>query len=124
MDLKDFIQKAINDITGAVDEANKNASRKITFKKHEGKRTVEFDIAVTAENIGKDSVGAGIKVLSLIDLGGKTTSEIKNSIVSRITVGVDLDEDTHSEKAIQHQAQRELNKKREAVTVNYADSMR
>jgi hypothetical protein len=115
MELQEFIQKAIADIAAAVDAVNTSSTRRVTFKKHEGKRTVEFDIAVTAESASTGKAGAGIKVLSLIDVGGSNTKEVKNSVVSRIVVGIDLDENTYAED----QAQAIKAQERRATHTNY-----
>lgn len=99
MDLKDFIKNVLIDINGAVDEARSATSRDISFSEKDNARTVEFDIAVSAENTDATSGKAGIKVLQFVEAGGNLSKESKNSTVSRITFGLRIDPMTKDEQA-------------------------
>ncbi|MEK7613136.1 MAG: hypothetical protein AAB449_03265 [Patescibacteria group bacterium] len=88
MELKDFITKVLSDIVNGVEAANRDAIREIKLDSSKGDRTVEFDIAVTAEDTLTTEGQAKVEVLSLISGGGGVEKEVKNSSVSRIKFGV------------------------------------
>lgn len=97
MDLQDFVKNVLTDINLAVDEARKLTSRDISFSEKENKRTIEFDIAVSAESADKKSGKASIKVVHFAESGGDISKEKKNSTVSRITFGLRIDSMTKTE---------------------------
>ena len=99
MELKEFIKKVVADIVEAIDESSATASRNISLEKRDEKRTIEFDVAVTAEETSKKGGSAGVRVLS-IGVDGGMGKEIKNSTVSRITFGVDVDHYTKARRAL------------------------
>jgi len=99
MELKEFVKKVIADVVEAVDESNASASRGITLANRTDRRTIEFDVAVTAEETTTANGKAGVRVLSFMEAGGDVGSETKNSTVSRITFGVDARTTTKSEDA-------------------------
>lgn len=89
MDLKSFLEKAITDILDGIKAANKNSDYPIGLvRKIEDSKAIDFDIAVSAEDSQGENAGAGIKVLSFLDLGGGLESQQKNSSVSRIKFSV------------------------------------
>lgn len=98
MDLQDFVKNVLTDINLAVDEARKLTSRDISFSEKDNARTIEFDIAVSAETADKKSGKAGIKVLQFAEGGGDISKEKKNSTISRITFGLRIDSMTKEEQ--------------------------
>lgn len=90
MELKEFIKKVLLDITGAINEANSERDREFIFVDKTSARTIEFDIAVSAEeNVSQGGKG-GIKVWNFVEAGGNIAGEMKNSTVSRISFGVNI----------------------------------
>jgi len=92
MELKEFI-------TEAVEESRTSSTRDMHLDNLKDQRTVEFDVAVTAEDITSAAGKAGIKVFSVIEGGGEAAKEVKNSTVSRIKFGVYVDRWTKQEEA-------------------------
>ncbi len=99
MELKEFIKGVLKDITEAVEESRSSSARDMFLNDGKEQRTVEFDVAVTAEDITSASGKAGIKVFSIIEGGGETAREVKNSTISRIKFGVHIDRWTKQEHA-------------------------
>lgn len=102
MEVKEFIKSVLIQLDQAVDEARGQTQRDIRFKESDDKRTVEFDIAVTAEDKLAASGKAGIKVVSFIEAGGNTEKEVKNATVSRIQFGLTIDSMTRQENSDMH----------------------
>lgn len=99
MELKDFVKNVLKDVTEAVDEYRNESSRDMHLDNLKDQRTVEFDVAVTAEDVTSASGRAGVKVFSVLEGGGETTKEVKSSSVSRIKFGVYVDRWTKQEQA-------------------------
>lgn len=99
MNLQEFVKNVLVEINAAVDEARQITSRDISFSEKDNARTVEFDVAVSAESSDKKSGKAGIKVLQFAEGGGDISKENKNSTVSRITFGLRIDPMTKNEVA-------------------------
>ena len=59
---------------------------------------MEFDIAVSVEDTDAKSGKAGIKVLQFAEAGGDISKETKNSTVSRIKFGINVDTATKAEE--------------------------
>ena len=98
MELKEFVKNVLIEIDEAISEARNRTNRDISFSSgKDGKRTVEFDIAVTVESENEKGGGGGIKIFSA-DVGGKVSAINKNSTVSRIYFGVDIDALTKEER--------------------------
>ena len=97
MDLKEFVKSVLMDVVNAVEETRKESSRDMHLDSGKEQRTVEFDIAVTVEDITEGKGKAGIKVFQLIEGGGEISKEAKNSSVSRIKFGVYVDTWTKEE---------------------------
>lgn len=93
MELQEFIKSSLEQITGGVDEVNQKIGDKVYFTDKGDQRTVEFDIAVSAESGNSKSGGLGIKVLEIVDVGGKKEKSEINSRVSRIKFGVNIRRD-------------------------------
>ena|GEM_PF-569983 len=98
MDLKDFVKKVLIEVNEAVDEAAAKTSREVHFTEGKNARTIEFDIAVSADNGTAGSGKAGVKVLNVIDAGGEIKKEVKNSTVSRVQFGLTIDYMTKTER--------------------------
>lgn len=95
MELREFINQAINDIVLAVDSSSEAASREICLDDQKNDRSIEFDIAVTVEN----NLGGGhIKVLSFLEVGAESGS--KNTTVTRIKFGVNVSKRTKEEQRV------------------------
>lgn len=101
MELKDFVKKVLVDLDGAVSEARGEMQRDVHFSDGKDHRTVEFDIAVSAEEVNQKSGKAGVKVLQFAEAGGNLSKENKNSTVSRVRFGVRIDHMTKEEERIQ-----------------------
>ncbi len=100
MDLKEFTKKVVADIVSAVDESNNLASREVTLAYRQDRRTIEFDVAVSAEETSGVTGQAGVRVLAFMEAGGDVKNEYKNSTVSRVTFGVDVGTRTKAENQI------------------------
>ena len=111
MELKDFIKKVIADTVEAVDESSNGATRKVTLAHRTDKRTIEFDVAVSVEETKKTDGKAGVKVLSFMEAGAGVGKESKNSTVSRITFGVDVNTSTKQEEAEEEASYRAYERK-------------
>lgn len=90
MELKEFISKVILDIVEAVDESGEKSKRNLLLQGNDSNRTIEFDIAVSAENTNTATGKAGIKVLEFAEAGGNIEKENKNSTVTRIKFGISV----------------------------------
>lgn len=99
MELKQFVKSVLKDIVGAVEETRDESSRDMYLKSGKEERTIEFDIAVTVEDVISGSGKTGIKVFSVIEGGGEISKEAKNSSVSRIKFGVYVNTMTKEENA-------------------------
>ncbi len=99
MDLKEFVKKVIMDLDQAVSEANTETKREVRFKGVKEHRTaLEFDVAVTVESTDSGMGGGEIKVWGIGQVGAAGSTELKNSTVSRVSFGVDIDECTKDER--------------------------
>ncbi len=101
MELKDFVKNVLKDVTEAVEEYRADSSRDMYLDNSKEQRTVEFDVAVTAEDVTTANGKAGVKVFSLLEGGGEASKEVKSSSVSRIQFGVHVDRFTKRESAEQ-----------------------
>ena len=97
MNLQEFVKNVLVNIDRAVEEARKETRRDISFSNTPDRRTVEFDIAVSAEETDTKNGKAGIRVLQFAEAGGDISKENKNSTVSRIQFGVHIDAMTREE---------------------------
>ncbi len=101
MELKDFVKKVIMDLDQAVSEANIETKREVRFKGVKEQRTaLEFDVAVTVESADTGRGGGEIKVWGIGQIGATSSSELKNSTVSRVSFGVDISEYTKEENSL------------------------
>jgi len=91
MELKDFIKKVLTDLVDAVEETRSASVRDMRLSNNIENRTVEFDIAVSVEDVNSKSGKAGIRVLQFAEAGGDISKETKNSTVSRVKFGVNVD---------------------------------
>lgn len=98
MDIQDFVRNVLVQVNGAVDEARELTSRDIRFSDKDSVRTIEFDIAVSA-NVTDTATGkTGIKVLEFVEAGGNLEHQNKNSTVSRVTFGLNIGTLTKAEQ--------------------------
>jgi hypothetical protein len=111
MNIEEFVKNVLVSIDKAVESARSEMQRDIHLASSANQRTVEFDIAVSAESADTASGKAGVKVLQFVEAGGDLTTQSKNSTVSRIQFGIHIDSMTKAENAIQ-QAQFEQNRVR------------
>jgi hypothetical protein len=111
VELKDFVKTVLTQIDAAVDEARAETSRDIRFSEKDSKRTIEFDVAVSAENTDSKSGKAGVRVLEFVEGGGEISKENKSSTVSRITFGLRIESRTKEEAEQAHQAVMEHNRR-------------
>lgn len=107
MNLKEFVKDVLTQINAAVDEARTETSRDIQFSEKDNARTIEFDIAVSAENTDNKSGKAGIKVLEFVEGGGNIGKENKNSTVSRVIFGLRIsywtkEEEQKNRQTVEH----------------------
>lgn len=98
MELKEFVKSVLIDLDEAIEEARSEMKRDVSFQGTNSQRVIEFDIAVAVESTNSKGVGGGIKVLELIKAEGKTNSESKNSTVSRIKFGIEIEKMTKKEQ--------------------------
>jgi predicted RNA-binding protein YlqC (UPF0109 family) len=100
MELKEFVKSVLRDVVDAVEEARTESARDMRMVSHkESSQTIEFDIAVTAEDTNRTSGKAGVHVLHLIEGSGDISAETKSGNVSRIKFGVYIDTRTKNEMA-------------------------
>lgn len=99
MNLKEFIRETLSEISDAAHQTNvllKSEGHFSTVNPTLGPNhfnkpiEVTFDVAVTVEATDSKSVGGGIKVFSMLNAGGESTSDISSSTVSRIKFVVPL----------------------------------
>ncbi len=98
MELKDFVKKVLVDLDVAVSEARGEMQREVRFTDGKDQRTVEFDIAVSAEEINAAEGKTGVRVLQFAEAGGSMSKENKNSTVSRVKFGIRIDSMTKEEE--------------------------
>ena len=100
MELKEFVKSVLKDVVDAVEEARTESARDMRLVSHkESSQTIEFDIAVTAEDTNRKSGKAGVHVLHLIEGSGDISAETKNGNISRIKFGIYIDTRTKNEMA-------------------------
>lgn len=101
MDLKQFVKETISQVVSGVNEINEELNtttggyvqNKVTYPQPMNgfirsyireSIDVDFDVAITAtESDGKNG-SAGIKVASILNIGGGVDSKTENQIVSRV----------------------------------------
>lgn len=109
MNLQEFVSNVLVSLDKAVDNARGEMKRDVRFVDTKDQRTVEFDIAVSVEEIDAKSGKAGIKVLQFVEGGGDISKESKNSTVSRVKFGIRIDQLTKEEDAAQDTVIRNMN---------------
>lgn len=110
MELKEFVKTVLSDLVTAVDQASEESVRTIGLSSTQETRTVEFDIAVTVEDMTNAKGKGGIKVLQFIDVSGGIEGSTKNSTVSRIQFGVSVNSRTKEQVSKDHQIVMNRNK--------------
>lgn len=109
MNLQDFVKDVLVGLDKAVEGARVEMKRDVHFSDTKEQRTVEFDIAVSAEEVDVKSGKAGIKVLQFAEAGGNLSKENKNSTVSRIKFGINVSHMTKEESDRQSAEIRAMN---------------
>lgn len=97
MELGEFVSTVLSDLVNAVEEASTKSIRDIHLSQRQDSRTVEFDIAVTAENTLSGGGKAGIKVINFFEINGGAEGAVRNSTVSRVQFGVTIDTSTKAQ---------------------------
>jgi hypothetical protein len=87
MELKDFIEKSIHDITSAIHSSSEKMLSDKTGKgiPDHNEINLSFDIAVSAGDTTESSGNASIKVLNSIGLGGSSKSGKEIQEVNRLS---------------------------------------
>jgi len=111
MELKDFVKNVLSDLVDSVEEVRTQSNRDMRLSGTKENRTVEFDIAVTVEDSTANSGKAGIRIYKVIEGGGNISKESRNSSVSRIKFGVDIDRSTKEEQDKMRREMEEINAK-------------
>lgn len=99
MDLSKFVEQVLVELNSAVDSARAKTSRDIHFTDTDSSRTVEFDIAVSAEDKSEASGKAGVRVLKFVEGGGNISKGTVNTTVSRVKFGINISHMTKTEQA-------------------------
>jgi hypothetical protein len=101
MDLKEFITKTISGIVNGLSDASKEIGKDVYMIGAESTahRHIEFDVAVSVEEMSGMNGGGKIKVLSFFEAGGEKSLETKNSTISRIKFGVLVQDNTSKNRA-------------------------
>ena len=97
MNLEEFVRDVLVSLDLAVEQARRTMNRDISFTANRENRTIEFDIAISAEETDSKSGKAGVRVLQFPEGGGEISKENKNSTVSRIKFGIYIDSSTKQE---------------------------
>ena len=91
MDLKDFTKQALIQIVEGAKEADvtlkKNNAQLYTYNninKVFPATNIDFDVAITTTETEGSNGMAGLKVASLVNLGGGIENKFENQIVSRV----------------------------------------
>ena len=94
MDLKEFTKQALIQIVEGTKEADiklreLNAhvhthSENFSGTKHYKNTDVEFDVAITTSETEGTNGGAGLKVASLMNIGGGVECKVENQTISRV----------------------------------------
>lgn len=106
MDLKELIKETISQIVSVAKELNESGDASIENAiTHDIKNygnggakeytnvepiNVEFDVAITVTDSEGAKGGAGIKVASIMNLGGGVESKTENQIISRVKFSLPL----------------------------------
>ncbi len=99
MNLQEFVIDVLVSLDKAITETRVVTQREVRFSEGKNQRTVEFDIAVSAEEVESSSGKAGIRVLQFAEAGGELSTGSKNSTVSRVQFGIHIDSMTKDEDA-------------------------
>lgn len=114
MNIEEFVTNVLIDLDRAVNNARSETARDISFTQTADSRTVEFDIAVSAETLDEASGKAGVRVLSVVEAGGDLKQSNKNSTVSRVKFGVHIEPLTREENEQRAAEFREASARRRA----------
>jgi hypothetical protein len=100
MELRDFIKRALLDVVGGVEDANKEIDRfRLTSQRHHGTdengQKVEFDISVIVNESSENNINGGLKIAAL-NLGGDKRQSESNQNLHKIKFEVFIKEKTGS----------------------------
>lgn len=100
MELKDFIEKSLQDITSAIHNSSKKMIHDKTGKgiPDHNEINISFDIAVTVGDSNEQSAGAKINVLSHLGLGASAKSGKEFQEVNRLSFVIPVKIDTIGSK--------------------------
>ncbi len=100
MELKDFIEKSLQDITAAIHNSSKKMIHDKTGKGIPDHKeiTISFDIAVTVGDSNEQSAGAKINVLSSLGLGASVKSGKEFQEINRLSFVIPVKIDTIGSK--------------------------
>lgn len=109
MELKDFVKETIVQIVEGIDQANATLTGNSAFiastnlstnraltstvdkeRIHHYVSNIEFDVAINVQNSETKAGGAGLEILSVLNVGGKGSSENTSSSTSRIKFSLPL----------------------------------
>lgn len=93
MDLKTFVKEAVLNIVRATEEVSQELSREVRLHRKDSEN-IQFDVAVTVEDINSKS--GGLQILQV--LNGDLSNESKNSTSSRICFSLLVSSQTDEEK--------------------------
>lgn len=82
MELKDFVQKSLEEIIERVSAVQQTHGEIIAPSEHEKSQLVEFEISVTASDNGS----AGIKILSFAELKAGVATDSINRLQFRVPI--------------------------------------
>jgi len=86
MELQEFVKKTLVDLNTAIHEAEGATSKEIVYAGNSD-GSVQFDIAVTAENSKEKEKGGRLQVAG-VGFGASAGEHDKDTVVSRIRFGV------------------------------------
>lgn len=91
MELDEFIKDVVVKIEKGLADANTELSdKKAALYSRRGENDIEFDIAVTSRVSTEAGGKAGVKIVSVVDIGGKMGSSASHENASRIKFGLSL----------------------------------
>jgi hypothetical protein len=90
MQLKDFIQQTIKEISEGLQESHAVVSKEGNGVDDSQNINIEFDVAVLSEDHSSDSSGAKLSVASMISLGHDAENKFRSQHTNRIKFSVML----------------------------------
>lgn len=97
MELREFVKTALTEVVTAVNECDKELSKRMFLSSNQNNRTIGFDIAVTVDDAARSSGKAGVKIFQFLEGSSEVSKEAHNSSVSRIRFGVHINPNDQSQ---------------------------